>query len=98
MQGPFEIQPPKSPDFKSFWISNGRISDPHCIRFLDHGLNTQHPADQYHLNTRLVWYSDPYCIQSVGEFSLCIKTKLAFQTITPIHGDLRYLLGKPRQC
>ena len=27
--GPFEIQPSKSPDFKCFWFSNGRISDPH---------------------------------------------------------------------
>ena len=29
--GPFEIQPPKGPDFKCFWFTNGRISDPHCI-------------------------------------------------------------------
>ena len=28
--GPFEIRPSKSPDFKCFRISNGRISDPHC--------------------------------------------------------------------
>ena len=27
---PFEIQPSKSQDFLCFWISNGRISDPHC--------------------------------------------------------------------
>ena len=31
---PFEIQPSKSPDFKCFLISNGQISDPHCIRYL----------------------------------------------------------------
>ena len=28
--GPFEIRL-KSQDFKCFWISNGQISDPHCI-------------------------------------------------------------------
>ena len=27
----FEIWPSKSLDFKCFWISNGRISDPHCM-------------------------------------------------------------------
>ena len=29
--GPFEIRPSKSQDFKCFWISNGRISDPYFI-------------------------------------------------------------------
>ena len=29
--GPFEIRPSKIPDFKYFQISNGRISNPHCI-------------------------------------------------------------------
>ena len=31
---PFEIQPSKSPDFKCFQFSNGRISDTHSINVL----------------------------------------------------------------
>ena len=33
---PFEIRPSKSHAFKWFWISNGRISDPHCNRYLNY--------------------------------------------------------------
>ena len=33
LAGSFEIQSSKSPDFKSFWITNGPISDPHCMKF-----------------------------------------------------------------
>ena len=30
-----EIWPPKSPDFKCSWISNGWVSDPHCNRYFE---------------------------------------------------------------